>query len=133
MMAKPLHTLTSDIPWNWNDKCDETFKKLKKVVGDRQVLALPNDKGKFQLKTNTSKWATGTVLSQAQEDGRFKPVLFNSQLMKPCEQNYNNYNKELLEIMKVDEWRALLVIKPFEILTDHWSLTYYKHPQKLSK
>jgi hypothetical protein len=83
-MAKPLHALTSNVPWNWDDKCNEAFERLKKAIGKAQVLVLLHE-GRFQLETDGSEWATGAMRSQEQMDRRFKPINFNSHLMKSYE------------------------------------------------
>src|ERR1700731_920044 len=50
--------------------------------------------------------------------------------------NYSTYDKELLAIVRVvQEWRHILLSReqPFEILTDHRNLVYYRDPQRLSQ
>jgi hypothetical protein len=109
-ITKPLHVLTCDAPWNWTDKCTSAFNRLCEVIRTQQVLGLPLDYGRYQLKTDTSEWTTGAVLSQQQEDRKFWPTSFDSKLMKLYEWNYNTYDKELLAIMKaLEEYRGLLI------------------------
>ena len=63
-------------------------------------------------------------------------MAFLSKAMSPAECNYEVYDKELLAIMEaLEDWQQYLVgsAEPFEILTDHLNLTYYRQPQKLSR
>jgi hypothetical protein len=135
MMARPLHELTKDVPFLWDESCDRAFQSLKEALVMAPVLALPADKGKFRLETDASDVATGAVLYQAQRDGTFRPVGYYSKSYGDTEKNYTTYDKEMLAIMRaLDEWRSLLIgaREPFEIHTDHQNLTYFRDPQKLT-
>jgi hypothetical protein len=63
-IARPLHELTKDVPFDWDRKCQEAFEKLVEALTTAPVLALLADEGLFWLKTDTSDLATGAVLSQ---------------------------------------------------------------------
>ena len=40
-VAKPLHELTrKDTEWKWTDKCQDAFKKLKKIFISQPVLSM---------------------------------------------------------------------------------------------
>jgi hypothetical protein len=134
-IARPLHELTKEGSFVWNEKCQEAFDTLKVALVTAPVLALPWDSGLFRLETDASDIATGAVLYQEQEDGSFKPVGFLSKLYNEAEKNYTTYDKEMLAIMRgLEEWRSLLIgtRQPFEIHTDHRNLTYFKDLQKLT-
>jgi hypothetical protein len=99
------------------------------------VLALPSDEGLFHLETDASDLATGAVLSQVQLDGTCRPVGYTSKAYNDMEKSYTTYDKEMLAVMRgLEEWRSLLIgaAQPFEILTDHWNLMYFREPQKLT-
>jgi hypothetical protein len=68
-IARPLHELTKDVPYNWTESCQEAFEKLKEALVMAPVLVLPADEGLFQLETDASDLATRAVLSQVQPDG----------------------------------------------------------------
>jgi hypothetical protein len=134
-IARPLHDLTKDVKFEWSEKCDEAFNRLKEALVMAPVLALPRDNGKFHLETDASDVATGAVLYQEQEDSSLRPVGYSSKSYNDAEKNYTTYDKELLAIMRaLDEWRSLLIgtCQPFEIHTDHRNLTYFRDPQKLT-
>jgi hypothetical protein len=134
-MARPLHELTKDVPFDWNEDCDRAFQSLKEALTMAPVLALPKDEGIFRLETDASDVATGAVLYQAQEDGTFRRVGYFSKSYNDAEKNYTTYDKEMLTIMRaLGEWMSLLIgaREPFEVHTDHRNLTYFRDPQKLT-
>jgi hypothetical protein len=61
-IARPLHNLTKDVKFEWDDACQGAFDRLKESLSSAPVLALPRDEGKFQLETDASDVATGAVL-----------------------------------------------------------------------
>jgi hypothetical protein len=71
MIARPLHELTKDVPFNWMRECQEAFEWLIEALTTAPVLALPADKGPFRLEKDASDLATGVVLSQEQPDRSF--------------------------------------------------------------
>jgi hypothetical protein len=134
-IARPLHELTKDVPFDWSESCNRAFQSLKEALITAPVLALPGDEGKFRLETDASDVATGAFLYQAQKDGPFKPVGYFLKSYNDAEKNYTTYDKEMLAIMRaLDEWRSLLIgtREPFEIHTDHRNLTYFWDLQKLT-
>jgi hypothetical protein len=70
-IARPLHELTKDIPFDWTRECQEAFDQLIMALTTALVLALPADGGLFRLETDDSDLATGAVLSQKQKDGTY--------------------------------------------------------------
>jgi hypothetical protein len=46
-MARPLHELTKDVPFVWDEGCDQAFRSLKEALVMAPVPALPGDEGKF--------------------------------------------------------------------------------------
>jgi hypothetical protein len=135
MITRPLHELTKDVPFDWMRSCQVAFETLVLALTTAPVLALPSDEGLFHLETNTSDLATGAVLSQMQPDGTCQLVRYTSKSYNDAENSYTTYDKEMLAVMRgLEEWRSLLIgaAQPFEILTDHQNLTYFREPQKLT-
>ncbi len=84
---------------------------------------------------DASNFATRAVLSQVQADGMHQPITFMSKGFSNVEHNYQIHDKEMLAIMcTLDKWHHFLegAMEKFEILTDHWNLTYFCHAQKLN-
>ena len=85
---------------------------------------------------DASGFATGGALLQQQGDGLWHPVAFRSASMDPAEQNYEIYDREMLAIIEaLKDWRHFLegLPNPFEIVTDHRNLEYWRTAQDLSR
>ncbi|KAF9799127.1 hypothetical protein IEO21_10611 [Rhodonia placenta] len=88
-----------------------------------------------RIEVDASGYATGGVLMQKQDDGRWHPVAFGSHAMDPAQCNYEIYNKKMLAIIEaLYEWRHYLEGLPtqFEIITDHKNLEYWCTSQHLT-
>jgi len=72
----------------------QSLWRTQKKITSQPVLSLPNREEKFRVKTDTSGYAIGGVLSQKQE-GKWKPIVFLSRTMQLAERNYKIYDKEL--------------------------------------
>lgn len=135
-IAGPLHKLTGKNEWKWSTDQEVAFETLKEKISEEPVIAIAQANGKFRIKVDTSGYAIGAVLSQIQDDGKWHPVVFLSRTMTPAECHYEIYDKELLAIMNsITTWRQYLLgaKEPFEILTDHQNLTYFRKPQRLNQ
>ena len=99
------------------------------------ILILPDKTKRFCLETDASAYATGAVLSQLCDDGKWRPVGFVSKSLLDAERNYAIYDKELLSIIwGLEEWRHILegIKHKIEILNDHQNLTYFRTAQNLN-
>lgn len=73
---------------------------------------------------------------QQGEDGLWHPIAFCSASMDPAERNYKIYDRELLAIIEaLKDWCNFLegLPQPFEIITDHRNLEYWRTAQDLSR
>ena len=135
--AKPLHDLTrKDFAWNWTDACQEAFDSLKIAVTSSPILVFPDDNKPYKVEADSSDFATGAVLSQEGEDGKWHPVAFLSKSLNSVERNYDVHDKELLAIIRaLEEWRHYLegTRHKFEIWTDHKNLQYFRTAKKLNR
>ena len=72
-LLKPIYDLArKGRPFNWQQEQQTTFEEIKSRLQKPPVLHLPDDKGRFHLYSDTSKYATGSALYQIQND---KPKL----------------------------------------------------------
>ena len=97
---------------------------------------IPDQMKPFQIETDTSKYATGAVLTQLDSNGTRHPILFISKTFSPAKQNYEIYNRELLAIIcALEEWRHCIRGSPHTmiVLSDHKNLTYYQEAKKLNQ
>ena len=77
----------------------EAFEELKKKFQEKPILIIPNPMKPFCVKSDTSKWATGAVLRQTDDNGDLKPCGYISHSFTAAERNYNIYDRELLGII----------------------------------
>jgi hypothetical protein len=135
-IARPLHRLTGDVPWEWSSEQQLAFDELKHRITAEPVLAIPTDDGEFRVEADSSNYATGAVLSQQGADGKWHPIAYHSKSLSEAERNYEIYDKELLAIMlALEEWRQYLLgaRKSFEIWSDHQNLTYFREAKRLNR
>jgi RNase H-like domain found in reverse transcriptase/Reverse transcriptase (RNA-dependent DNA polymerase) len=64
-LAQPLNDLTKkDKKFEWSTECQEAFDTMKKQFTEELVLLMPDQSKLFQIESDASKVATGTVLTQ---------------------------------------------------------------------
>jgi hypothetical protein len=99
-IARPLHALMRKASkWKWGEPQQTAFEVLKHAVTTAPVLVFPSDTGKFRVEADASNFATGAVLSQLQDDGKWHPVGFISKSLSDVEHNYEIHDKEMLAII----------------------------------
>ncbi|KAL0302541.1 UNVERIFIED_CONTAM: Retrovirus-related Pol polyprotein from transposon.6 [Sesamum calycinum] len=65
MVAKPLtKLLKKNAPFNWNEKCAQSFKELKKRLTLAPIFALLSQDGGYMVYTDASRQELGCVLMQ---------------------------------------------------------------------
>ena len=80
------------------------------------------------VKTDTSDYALGAILSIYSADSNIHFITFYFYTFSTPELNYNIYNKELLaifEAFKVWQYYLESLHLPVDIITDHKNLTYF--------
>ena len=118
-----------------DESCQKAFEALKMAITMAPALAMPTPDGPFRVETNGSGIGLGAVLTQKQNDC-WHPIAFISQSLSDAEQNYHAADLEMAAVIfALQEWRHYLLdaAHPFEILTNHQNLTYFKKPQDLSR
>ena len=89
---------------------------------------MPDHSKPFQIESDASKVATGTVLTQIDTNGNQHPCTFLSKTHSPTEQNYEIYNRELLCIIwALEEWLHYIqgLRHVTTVYSDHKNLTYF--------
>ncbi|QRW22891.1 Transposon Tf2-7 polyprotein [Rhizoctonia solani] len=136
-LAQPLYQLLQkNIPWEWGERQEVSFKALKQALIESPVLIQPNPYKEFFLECDASDFATGAVLNQKGSDDKLHPVAFLSKSLAPAERNYDIFDKELLAVVRaLKEWRHLLegTVIPVKILTDHKNLEYFQTKRDLNQ
>ena len=135
-LTKPLTDLTQkDRSFTWGTTEAEAFSELKHCFTTAPVLAYPDNDCQFCLETDTSDFATGTVLSML-KDNKWHPVTYSSHAMSPEERNYLVADKEMLSVIcSLEQWRHYLegAKHKFEIWNDHTNLQWFMKRQDLNQ
>ena len=87
-------------PWTWSKEEQKAFDEIKQRFCSSPVLTIYDPDHKTRVEVDASGFATGAVLSQEGEDGKFHPIAFHSESMSDAEQNYEIYDKEMLAIIR---------------------------------
>ena len=108
-IARPLHDMVKkDRKWEWIEKQERAFEKLKKRFTQKPVLAVPDLDKKMRMEVDVSDYVMGGMLSMKEEE-KWKPVAFLSKSLNETEINYEIHNKEILAIIRgLESWRHLL-------------------------
>ena len=96
---------------------------------------MPDHSRTLQIKSDTSKHASGAVLTQMDSNGDRHPVAFMSKTFNDTEKQYEMCDQELLGIVQaLKEWRHYIQGSGHTTMvhTDHKNLTYFRKAQKLS-
>jgi len=134
-IAKPLMELTGNSQWIWTPQATAAYQTLKQCLTEPPILVLPNNSKPYKVEVDASDFAVEGILSQEQDDGKWKPVAYISHALSSTERNYEIYDKEMLAIMTaLEQWRQYLLGTQhmFTIFMDHKNLEYFHKPQKLN-
>jgi hypothetical protein len=135
-IAKPLTKLTGKTDWLWMELQQKAFQELKNEVTSERVLIIPKPGKPFRMETDASDFVIAAILSQLDDEGRWRPVAFLSRSLNDAERNYEIYDKEMLAIMhRFYEWAHYLKGNDeiTEVLTDHQNLTFFRKLQNLNR
>ena len=100
-VARLLHDLVKkDKKWEWTEREEKTFTKLKGRFTKKPVLAAPDIDKKMRMEVDASDYVTGGVLSMECGDGLWRPVAFLSKSLNETERNYKIHDKEMLAIIR---------------------------------
>jgi RNase H-like domain found in reverse transcriptase len=125
-----------DKQFEWTTECQTAFNALKDKFGKTLVLLMPDSSKPFVIESDASKFATGAVLRQKDNNGDWHPCGYISHLFNETEQNYEIYDRELMGIIRALEtwWHYLQGSPhPVTIFSDHKNLTYFHQTQKLNR
>ena len=122
--------------FEWTPERQKAFEALKQKFEEIPVLLMPNPAKPFIIETDTSKFATGAVLRQQDDNGDWHPCGYISHSFDVTQQNYEIYDRELLGIVRaLETWRHYLQgsAHPTTVLSDHKNLTFFRSAQKLNR
>ncbi|XP_060210606.1 uncharacterized protein LOC132637553 [Lycium barbarum] len=95
IIASPVtKLLRKDVKFVWDDKCQESFEKLKSLLTQAPILTLPTEGKEYVIYSDASHHGLGCVLMQ---EG--KVVVYASRKLKPYELNYPTHDLELTAVV----------------------------------
>ncbi|QQP38439.1 Pol polyprotein [Caligus rogercresseyi] len=109
---------------NWTDEMRAAFQSAKEALAKATLLVHPDLHAFTALTVDASDKAIGGVLEQRVK-GQWHPLAFFSRRLKPAEQKYSAFDRELLAIhLGIRHFRWYLEARPFTVFTDHRPLTF---------
>ncbi|XP_055960623.1 uncharacterized protein LOC126668412 [Mercurialis annua] len=127
-ISAPLTKLTQKgVKFEWTDKCEASFEKLKEILTTAPVLALPSGIDGFTVYCDASQIGLGCVLMQ-----HGQVIAYASRQLKKHEVNYPTHDLELAASLKyIFDQRELNLRQRrwLELLKDY-DCTIQYHPGK---
>ena len=106
--------------FEWDDKCQSSFERLKEILVEALVLTQPISGRDYTMYSDASRIGLGCVLMQDR-----KVVAYASRQLKMHEQNYLTHDLELAAVVfALKIWQHYLCGEKCRIFTDHKSLKY---------
>ena len=129
MIAAPMtRLLQKNVKYEWSEKWQGSFEKLKAFLTEAPVLTQPTCGKEYVIYSDASLNGLGCVLMQ---EG--KVVAYASRQLKPHEKNYPTHDLELVAIVfALKIWRHYLYGEKCFIYTDHKSLKYLPSQRELN-
>ena len=129
MNAAPMtRLLQKNVKFEWSEKCQRSFDKLKAFLTEAPVLTQPTCGKEYVIFSDASLNGLERVLMQ---EG--KVVAYASRQLKPHEKNYPTNDLELVAIVfALKIWRHYLYGEKCFIYTDHKSLKYLPSQRELN-
>ena len=105
-----MHEITrKDIKWNWRERQQKVFEKLKEEFMMEPVLITPDLDKEIRVEANAPNFVTGGVLPIKCENKKWRLVAYISKLLNKVKRNYEIHDKEMLAIIKyLEAWRHFL-------------------------
>ena len=120
-IANPINSLQKKgNKFNWNQKCEESFKKLKTLLTSAPILRIVDPNKEFVVCTDACNDVLVGVLTQ---EGHV--ISYDSRKLKVHKKNYATYELELAAVIHaLKMWRHHLIGRKFVLMTDDKGLKY---------
>ncbi|VDI69620.1 Hypothetical predicted protein [Mytilus galloprovincialis] len=117
--------LKKDVPFQWDDNHDKTFKDLKTLITNSPVLRYFNDTKPVKLSVDASQNGLGAVLLQKE-----LPIEYASRALTTSQKNWAQIEKELYAIVfGCERFHQYVYGRTIEVETDHKPLeAIFKKP-----
>ncbi|WMV50946.1 hypothetical protein MTR67_044331 [Solanum verrucosum] len=112
--------IEAEISFEWTEKCEESFQKLKTLLTTSPILALPVEGKAFIVYCDASHSGLGDVSMQDKN-----VIAYASCQLKVHERNYPTHDLELAVVVyALKIWRYYLYGVKCEVFTNHRSLQH---------
>lgn len=120
---EPIHKLCrKEEKFDWNEKCQSAFEKIKKEMCNDLILAHYNPENPLILVTDASEHSIAAVLLTVVKDIE-RPIAFWARSLDDTQRNYSVVDKEALAVVKsCKKFSKLLLGRKFVLKTDQRSL-----------
>ncbi|KAA3473985.1 integrase [Gossypium australe] len=120
--------LQKDVKFDWTEKCQQSFEKLKMLLIEALVLVQPEPEKEFMVYSDASLNKMGCVLMQ---EGKVIAYAFGQ--LKPHKKNYPTNDLDLAAIVfALKIWRHHLYGEKCQIFTNHKILKYFLAKKELN-
>ena len=107
----------------WGKEQQNGFEEIKQRLQKTPVLHMPDKIGRFHLYSDTSKYATGSVLYQIQ-NGKPKLIAYASKRLPEAACNYSITELEMCGLaINIASFAHLLRKVDFDVVVDHLTIT----------
>ena len=119
-LLNPIYDLTrKGRSFNWEQEQQVAFEEIKNRLQKPPILHLPDNKGRFHLYSDTSKYATGSALYRIQ-NGKPKLIAYASKRLPEAAQNYSITELEMCGLaINIASFAHLLKRVDFDAIVDH--------------
>ena len=130
-VSAPLRELTrQSSKWEWTSRHQNSFDELKLLLASAKTLAYYNKDDETQVIVDASPVGLGAILSQRQNDGFFRPVLYASRTLTDVEQRYFQTERQALTVVwGCERFHLYLYAKEFTLISDHKPLEIINSPK----
>ena len=108
--------LRKGVAFEWGERQQESFEKLRKCLITAPVLAHPNYEKPWIIRADASGYAIGAVLSQ-EHDGQERPVAYWGRKLSDAETRYH--------ITELEALAVVAALKKFEPIVRHQEIVVY--------
>jgi hypothetical protein len=121
--------------FDWAGKEETAFNNVKNAYRGDRILILFDEEKQIWMHADASDYAIGAEISQKDEQGRRRPVLFYSRKLLPAEMNYTTADKEMLAIVQTfKKFRHMLQGTKYPVIvkSDHQNLRTFMTTKELN-
>ncbi|KAL0301510.1 UNVERIFIED_CONTAM: hypothetical protein Sradi_6427800 [Sesamum radiatum] len=91
--------MKKDVPFQWDEACDKTFKSIKSYLMKPPVLVAPVPGRPLILYVAVQERSVGILLAQKNDEGKKNPLYYLSRTMTPNELEYTPIEKLYLALI----------------------------------